>query len=610
MAFLELKYGKRRGNELMKKIILIIIVTFMCLAAGCGKSESENNTVVSDELNISLNEETDDNEALQDIVERENIELTDIYWNEQESVYEVEYIDLDGNIQQGEMDINGNIDPTDEDDYQGEGVVLDCYKGRFLVKTERSSIDELYYLVQICDKDGFPLASERFETEPVYGEYGHLNEDMFWFNVFESNYPSEYMLRDTYLITTESQTVQYLGLGVEDIKFDNGNLYYKKSGSGGYGRFTVKLPLDSGEQYSEGEFSSTSGENYAGAVSSGYYTQDEGTLIKYDWEGNELWTFDRYPIIVRDVSENGICCSLSGADGNTYVTCLDKDTAEMKYEPIMIDQMASASYEEFYVWEAHPEDNDDERVWTVIDLLTGETINTVETQDKKLNDNCDGGIFVFSDTDLSDLYNFAGEKIEPKVINDLEDQDYSYLKVDMNTIEDYSANLDPDEYFCYRCSEFEFYYPANLYNFGEIYNDNAEVVAGLSEITIDLFGDESSVLSIQGYKRIDDYTTENFMQLLYEAYSDGYDNVIQISYSEENGSCYFSGYWEEYLQYNYIKIENDKVYRLFISIPIEENYSDSDLKEREYVVENIYRMCSFTESEEDTRTYEQFLSEQ
>lgn len=96
-----------------------------------------------------------------------------------------------------------------------------------------------------------------------------------------------------------------------------------------------------------------------------------------------------------------------------------------------------------------------------------------------------------------------------------------------------------------------FYYPANLYNFGEIYNDNAEVVAGLSEITIDLFGDESSVLSIQGYKRIDDYNTENFMQLLYEAYSDGYDNVNQISYSEENGSCYFSGYWEEYLQYNY-----------------------------------------------------------
>ena len=70
MAFLELKYGKRRGNELMKKIILIIIVTFMCLAAGCGKSESENNTVVSDELNISL----------KDVYKRQRCFVCDHHW--------------------------------------------------------------------------------------------------------------------------------------------------------------------------------------------------------------------------------------------------------------------------------------------------------------------------------------------------------------------------------------------------------------------------------------------------------------------------------------------------------------------------------------------------
>lgn len=120
-------------------------------------------------------------------------------------------------------------------------------------------------------------------------------------------------------------------------------------------------------------------------------------------------------------------------------------------------------------------------------------------------------------------------------------------------------------------------------------------------------------LYIEVDERDDDYSNEELVSMLYEEVTNAYYDVNQISYNEKNSSFYSKGYsgdetkWCDHI---FVKIEDEKVYILCVTYRITENLSNEDLHEREYVVENIYRMCSFTDSEEDVRTYEQFLSEQ
>lgn len=426
---MEMKLPKnRKENKLMKKRIFAItmIIVFGCLPMGCGKTEADKTVLLSSESVLSDDETEKNHENVEEVEKGTDIELTDIRWDEEKSVYEVEYIDLDGATQSGSMDFEGNIDTTKEDDYQGEGIVLDCYRGRFLVEIEHSSIDELYYEVAVCDETGFVLASTTVESQPMPGEHGHINENMFWFKVFESNYYSESGLRDTYLLDTELYDPIYLGCGVNNLRMENEKLFFEYHTQYGYDSISAMITF-SGSGFSWDEYEFYNVDDYIGAVSSGYFLQKRDSLYKYDWEGNEVWCFDQYPIRVLDVSEAGIGCALSGKDGKTYVTCLDIETGEMKYGPIQtVDTTAidvsdsftyndTYSYKQYYTWNEKQEDND-KFIHYSLDLLTGEIVYEIETQDAFLSEDCMGGIFLFSDTDLSDLYNFAGEKIIPKVL--------------------------------------------------------------------------------------------------------------------------------------------------------------------------------------------------
>jgi len=186
--------------------------------------------------------------------------------------------------------------------------------------------------------------------------------------------------------------------------------------------------------------------------------------------------------------------------------------------------------------------------------------------------------------------------------------------VDASIVEDYSKNLDPNDY--YSCDsgvgEFRFYYPSHLFNKMETSSDSQNKEYGKDIKTVTFYGSKGTKLSFSFYKKGTgenvEATTVRLNNYEHNKYYDITD--ILVNSTSDVGRIIFSGYVDSFKQqqiYSVIKVDNNYIYKMSMEMPMYK--SQEEKLQQAYVTECIYRMCGFSGSTNWARTYQEFLSD-
>ena len=185
--------------------------------------------------------------------------------------------------------------------------------------------------------------------------------------------------------------------------------------------------------------------------------------------------------------------------------------------------------------------------------------------------------------------------------------------INPNTVEDYSQNLDLNEYIHYNSGieDFSFSYPAKL--FCDVKVDETEVKKeyGKHIKTITFYGSNGSELSYSLYERTDTGNLDDMVERIHNIekgrYYDATD-ILTSSDEEKGGKIVITGYGnasKDKLVYDSIRISNKYVYQMKTLNPMYK--SDQEKLEYSYITENEYRMCKFSDSKKSPRSYEEYL---
>ncbi len=182
------------------------------------------------------------------------------------------------------------------------------------------------------------------------------------------------------------------------------------------------------------------------------------------------------------------------------------------------------------------------------------------------------------------------------------------------TAEDYSTNLNHNYYRYYNSgiADFDFWYPAELFN--SVYKDTSSFEdtygRNIETITFDGSGGSRYIFSLT--KRTDNMSVEDMMNYVHQNESNSlYDaGDILVGTKDDYGKVIVTGWLtstEDYPVYDLTKIEKDYVLRMYIILP---NYtSEEDRLQKAYIVENVYRMCDYSDSKKAPRSYDEFLED-
>lgn len=189
----------------------------------------------------------------------------------------------------------------------------------------------------------------------------------------------------------------------------------------------------------------------------------------------------------------------------------------------------------------------------------------------------------------------------------------SEFGIETTTIEDYSANLDPDQYLYYDSGigEFKFYYPGNLFNDVSVDDEYYSSEYGNNIRTICFYGSNGSELLYSICERNDggsiSEATDRINNLEHGKYYEMSDIVVKSD--DEKGRIVLAGVMDasnEYRIYDLIKIDANYVYRMLSVKPMYQN--EDERNQYAYVTENEYRMCGFSGSSSGPRTFEEYLA--
>lgn len=186
------------------------------------------------------------------------------------------------------------------------------------------------------------------------------------------------------------------------------------------------------------------------------------------------------------------------------------------------------------------------------------------------------------------------------------------FSIDPNTVEDYSANLDPDKYIYYDTGlgQLWFSYPAYLFDDVVVDEEKELTEYGENDKTITFYGSEGSELTYARYKRRDSESIEALTSIINDTEKDKYFDAseILVKSDEDKGRIVLAGVadsTERYRLYDLITIDKNYVYRMVSLKPM---YTDEvERKQYAYVTENEYRMCGFSGSTQPPRTYSEYL---
>lgn len=179
--------------------------------------------------------------------------------------------------------------------------------------------------------------------------------------------------------------------------------------------------------------------------------------------------------------------------------------------------------------------------------------------------------------------------------------------------EDYANALQPENYQYYDSgiTDFSFYYPDNLYCDVKIV-ENEECEYGFLIKKIDFIGSNGSELIYQLIQRTDSLSLEEETNYIYnKEVSNLYEEEdIVFSTKDNYGKVIVTG-WnstdKNYAIYDLCKIENDYILQMKVIFP---SYtSDLDKAQKGYVTECFYRLCGFSDTTLEVRSYEEYMNE-
>ena len=215
--------------------------------------------------------------------------------------------------------------------------------------------------------------------------------------------------------------------------------------------------------------------------------------------------------------------------------------------------------------------------------------------------------------------NTEPENTEPAVVTP--------LIYDPSTVEDYSANLNPSNYYYYNpgysdshAKAFWFSYPSNLFSFAISDFDNTEFYCGTNLETHILAGSKGTYMSVGIYRRTSDdhlSLSDKVDQILDREGTNITErkNVIRKEVFSDRGYGWGAetGYGSTgEIKYVMTRVYDDYVMLLMIDSPYTGYHEkkDEDFYRKCYVQECIYKMCGFAaEDAGELRSYEEYLKD-
>lgn len=193
------------------------------------------------------------------------------------------------------------------------------------------------------------------------------------------------------------------------------------------------------------------------------------------------------------------------------------------------------------------------------------------------------------------------------------DQINPEFKVYSDTKENYANALQPENYQYYDSgmTDFSFYYPDNLYcDVTTVENEDCEY--GYLIKKIEFGGSNDSKLIYRLIRRTDSLSLEEETNYIYnKEVANLYENEdIVFSTKENYGKVIVTGWdstYKNYAIYDFCKIENDYILQMKVIFP--DYTSDLDKAQKGYVTECYYRLCGFSDTTLEVRSYEEYLDE-
>ncbi len=167
---------------------------------------------------------------------------------------------------------------------------------------------------------------------------------------------------------------------------------------------------------------------------------------------------------------------------------------------------------------------------------------------------------------------------------------------------DYNKIISLHDYKTFYADGYSFGFPLLLYERVEEFGDNGYRFSSSS--------DPYSWLEFQEEKRTDQSSREDAAKERSRELKSQMTGIEEILDKPEKGVCIFAGSRsddENQKLYHLLRVEDDSVYYMTVGYP------DTDDKEldgkRNYYIDCLYRMCSFSGGTYKPRTYDQFLSD-
>jgi len=185
--------------------------------------------------------------------------------------------------------------------------------------------------------------------------------------------------------------------------------------------------------------------------------------------------------------------------------------------------------------------------------------------------------------------------------------------VDSEVEEIYKNNLDPNMYKSYHSNytNFSFAYPISLYNQVKIDRDYIMNEYGENVEKIEFTGSKGSRLVFSITSRVDNLTAEEFVPDVYQIESGSLIDPQEVIYKadKEVGRVILTG-WNpqrpDAAIYDMVKIDPEYVMQMKVYLSPYSSEEDRILKA--YYVECLYRLCGFSGTQKEVRTYEEYLA--
>lgn len=205
------------------------------------------------------------------------------------------------------------------------------------------------------------------------------------------------------------------------------------------------------------------------------------------------------------------------------------------------------------------------------------------------------------------------ENYEPDFIEiDNRINDNEQFGILSDVLEDYSNALYPEEYLYYDSgiSDFSFWYPANLYNNVVLNTNLYDDQYGTSVQTVTFSASMGSEVSYRIFSRNDSLSIDEMTEYVYATEKMSLIEPEDIIHScdDDHGKVIVTGWDNDYHEkaiYDMLKIEDNYILQMKVIFP--DYVSEEDRLQKGYVTECYYRMCGFSDSQYDYRTYEEYL---